>query len=143
MLVIAAFLRATALIVAGYFVWFAASKAGEDRLKTAGKIIAGWCAFFAVVLVVAGIASAVMHPRFHGPRPGMMRGGMMHDGMMGGPGGPGGMMPGGMMQGGPGGPGGMMPGGMMGPRFLFRGHPAPQDAPAPAPKTETPSSPKS
>lgn len=90
MLLIAAFLRATALVIAGYFVWFAASKA-EGRLKTAGNVIAGWCAVFAVVLAIAGITSAFMHQGWaaHGPRGAMMRGAMM-------------------------------PGGMMGPRFLFR-----------------------
>lgn len=115
MLLIAAFLRATALVIAGYFVWFAASKA-DGRLKIAGNIIAGWCAVFAVVLVIAGITSAFMHPRWggHGPRGPMMRGGVMH--------------------------GDMMPGGMMGPRFLFRERRPPQET---APQTETPALPKS
>ncbi|MBX7199898.1 MAG: hypothetical protein K1X51_11075 [Rhodospirillaceae bacterium] len=124
MLLIAAFLRATALVIAGYFVWFAASKA-DDRLKAVGKYIAIWCAAFAAVLVVIGIATAFMRPMgFHGPRPGMMHGGMMHGGMMHG-----GMMPGPMMR------GGMFPGG--GPRFRFRDRMAPPDA-KPEPNAETP-----
>lgn len=135
MLLIAAFLRATALVIAGYFVWFAATKTEDGRLKTAGKILAGWCAVLAVVLVIAGITSAFLHPGggFHGPRGPMMhgpmmRGEMMHRGMM--PGGPGGMMQGG-------------PGGMMGPRFLFRDRMQPDTAPAPKAETPAPAAPKS
>ena len=143
MLLIAAFLRATALVIAGYFVWFATGKTEDGHLKTAGKILAGWCAVFAVVLVIAGIASAFLHPRggFHGPPGPMMRGAMMNAPMMHGPmmqGGPGAMMPGGMMQGGPDGSGGMM-----GPRFLFRDRMPPDAAPAPKSETPAPAVPKS
>ena len=74
MLLIAAFMRATFLVIAGYFVWFASSKA-EDRLKTVGKYIAFWCFAFAGVLVVIGIAAAVIRPH------GGMGGGMGHAGM--------------------------------------------------------------
>ena len=115
MLLIAALLRATALVIAGYFVWFAASKA-DDRLKAVGKLIALWCAAFAVVLVIAGITSAFMRPmgmRFHGPGPGMMHGGMM-SGMM---------WRGGHREGGP--------------RFLFRERGTPPEG-VPEPKSETP-----
>lgn len=141
MLLIAAFLRATALAIAGYFVWFATGKTEDGHLKTAGKILAGWCAVFAVVLVIAGIASAFLPPRggFRGPLGPMMRGPMVHGPMM--QGGPGAMMPGGMMHGGPDGPGG--PGGMMGPRFLFRDRMPPDAAPAPKSETPAPAAPKS
>lgn len=61
MLIIAAFMRATALVIAGYFVWYASSKA-EGGLKTVGKYIAIWTFAFAAVLVVMGIAGAVMRP---------------------------------------------------------------------------------
>jgi hypothetical protein len=68
-------MRATALVIAGYFVWYASSKA-EDRLKAVGKYIAAWTFAFAAVLVIIGIAGAVMRPH----------GGMgMHGGMYGGP----------------------------------------------------------
>lgn len=123
MLLIAAFLRATALLIAGYFVWFAARKA-DGALKTAGNVLAGWCAVFAVVLAVAGITTAVMRPAhpgfgggfrgaFPGPHMGMMQGRMM---------GPGGYRDGGPRDGGP--------------RFRFREPPPPQGVPAP--KAETP-----
>ncbi|MHB1207282.1 MAG: hypothetical protein ACYCZX_17060 [Rhodospirillaceae bacterium] len=126
MLVIAAFMRATALVIAGYFVWYASSKA-EDRLKTVGKYIAVWTFAFAAVLVVMGIAGAVMRP-LAGSMGGMERMGM-HARMMG-------MGPMGMHRGFE---------GERGPRFLFReriqqDRKAEEPAPA-APAPATPAKP--
>jgi hypothetical protein len=127
LLIIAAFMRATALVIAGYFVWYASSKA-EDRLKTVGKYIAVWTFAFAAVLVIIGVAGAVMRPHGGMGHMGMHRG--MHGGMRGGPH----MM--GM------GPMGMHRGFGGGPRFMFRERmqhdKKPEDA---APATSAPTTP--
>ena len=141
MLIIAAFMRATALIIAGYFVWYASSKA-EDRLKTVGKYIAIWTFAFAAVLVIMGIAGAAMHPMVMG-----MHGGMPGRHMMGmGPGmgpnmGPN-MGPMGMHRG-PGFDGMGFGGGERGPRFLFRERAREEKSKAdePAPATPAPAKP--
>ena len=129
LLIIAAFMRATALVIAGYFVWFASTKA-EDRLKTVGKYIAIWTFAFAAVLVIIGIAGAVMRPMEMG-RPMAMYGGPRMMGM--GPGMHPGMGPMGMHRG---------FGDERGPRFMFRERmgqePPKADVPAAPPPAAAP-----
>ena len=72
-------LRATALVIAGYFVWYCSSRS-EDRLRPFGKYLALWTFAFAGLYVVASIALPAVGHRFGMMgRPGiaMMRGPMM------------------------------------------------------------------
>ena len=79
--------RATALAIAGYFVWFAASRS-DEKMKQVGKYLAMWTFVVAILYVLGSLAM----PFMRGPG-GMGRGHFgpvamrMHRGMMGpGPG---------------------------------------------------------
>ena len=87
MIYLLALIPATALVIAGYFVWYFSAKS-EDKLKSTGKYIAIWCFILAAFVGVAGITMSVM--RVFMPHHGGHH--MMHHGMGGMRGGPGGMM---------------------------------------------------
>jgi hypothetical protein len=83
MFIFSILLRATALVVAGYFVWFAASRS-EERLKSFGKYLALWTFVIAGLYVIASIATPYMGMGRFGGRtmgPAAMR---MHPGFAGG-----------------------------------------------------------
>ena len=75
--------RATALVIAGYFVWFAASRS-DEKMKQIGKYLAMWTFVVAILYVFGSLAMPYM--RGNGPMgrghfgPVAMR---MHRGMMG------------------------------------------------------------
>ena len=118
--------RATGLLIAAYFIWFAASRS-EERMRTVVTYLALWTVVVTILYVIGSLAMPYMGGGHMGPRPfgpGAMR---MHRGMMGP---------------------GMMGPGMMGPGMMMEhgaGMPMPEhpaaNAPA-APGTPTPAPPK-
>ena len=85
--------RATGLLIAAYFIWFAASRS-EERMRTVGTYLALWTVVVTILYVIGSLAMPYMGGGRMGPRPfgpGAMR---MHRGMMG----PGMMGPGMMME---------------------------------------------
>jgi hypothetical protein len=67
-----ALIPATALTIAGYFVWYLSHRS-EGSFRTFGRYLGFW-AFTLAALVVLGAIFAAAHGRHHGAMPGCMHG---------------------------------------------------------------------